>query len=131
MRTEEATPMNFIDHLRLDFPEGHEGQFSHAFAVQDIHLNSMGVLHGGMCSTIIDMAIARAIRSAVPSGMDIMTIALNVDFIGGCGEGVVTVTGRAVRVGKRLANGEAEIRFGERLITRGSGTWFVTERRAA
>ncbi len=121
--------MEFTESLGLDFPLGHEGKSHYEFEVQENHLNTKGVLHGGMCSTLVDMGIARAIRSVVPADKDIMTIALNVSFLAGCKEGLVTVTGRATHVGKSLATGEAEVRLGDRVLARGTGTWFIAQRR--
>jgi len=124
--------MNFMDVLKLKIGDGQDGQIRFAFTVEDIHLGSdTGVLHGGFISTLVDMAIARAVRSVVPSDMDIMTVALNIHFCGGVSSGVVNVAGRTTFVGKRVIHGEAEIMSGDRLVAHGSGTWYAKPRRAA
>lgn len=123
--------MEFTESLGLDFPLGQDGKSHYEFVVQDKHLNTKGVLHGGMCSTLVDMGIARAIRSVAPAEKDIMTISLNVSFLAGCKEGVVTVTGRVTHLGKSMATGEAEVRTGDRVLARGTGTWFIAQRREA
>jgi len=121
--------LNFAETLQLDFPPGHDGTSKFEFRIQDIHLNTQGVLHGGLCSTLIDMGIATAVRTVVPEDKAIMTVNLNVQFLGGGSEGIATVTGRTTFVGKRLVHGEAEIRLGDRLLARGTGTWYARARR--
>ncbi len=123
--------MALPDTLRMKVPEGRDGVCRFDLTVEEIHHNVEGMLHGGVISTMIDIAIARAIRSLVPADIEIMTIALNVNFFGTLDSGVVEVTGRTVFSGKRLIHGEAEVRVGERLLARGNGTWYARPRRPA
>ena len=122
--------MALPDRLKLNVKDGKDGVCRFDLTVEEMHLNIEGVLHGGVISTMIDMAIARAIRSVVPGDMQIMTVAIQVNFFGAVSDGVVEVVGRTLFEGKRLLHGEAELRAGERLLARGTGTWYARPRKS-
>ena len=118
--------MGLVETLRLKIGEG-EDQTSHvSMTVDEIHLNYAGSLHGGVVSTLIDIAIARAIRKAVGPESVIATVTLNLTFIGAVSDGALDARGKVTFKGNRLVHGDAEVKAGDRLIARGTGTWYVT-----
>ncbi len=121
--------MGLIETLRLKIGEV-EDQTSHvSMTVEEIHHNYAGSLHGGVISTLIDIAIARAIRKAVGPDDVIATVTLNLTFIGAVSGGTLDARGRVTFKGNRLVHGEAEVKAGDQLIARGAGTWYVTPRK--
>lgn len=123
--------MSLPDTLRIIVHAGAEGTCRIELEVEEMHLNVERMLHGGVVSTMLDMAIARAIRSVVPDDIEIMTSSLNVNFFGSVKSGHIVAYGRTVFRGNRLIHGEAELKAGERMLARATGTWYTRPRRPA
>jgi uncharacterized protein (TIGR00369 family) len=101
-----------------------------ALPVQAHHLNPGGILHGGLIATLADTAIGLAVRSALPADQTHVTAQLDVHFLERVDQGTVRASGRAVRVGGRMAYGEADVRDeAGRLLARASGTFIVLPQR--
>jgi uncharacterized protein (TIGR00369 family) len=101
-----------------------------ALDLQAHHLNPGGILHGGLIATLADTAIGLAVRSALPADQTHVTVQLDVHFLEGVDHGTVRATGKAVRVGGRMAYGEGDVRDDEgRLLARASGTFIVLPQR--
>jgi len=68
-----------------------------------------GVLHGGVTATLIDTAMAFAVRTRLPKEEATATIDLTVHYLRPHVEGVVTCTARVVRAGKRIFTVSADV----------------------
>jgi uncharacterized protein (TIGR00369 family) len=121
--------MGLNETLRLEIGEVQDRTSHVRMTVEEIHHNYVGKLHGGVVSTLIDIAIARAIREAVGPDDVIATVTLNLVFIQAVSEGVLDARGRVTFKGSRLAHGEAEVYAGDQLIARGMGTWYVSPKK--
>lgn len=79
--------------------------------VGDGHLNGMGVVHGGVISTLIDVACAHAgIFCTVPGNRRTgLTASLTVNLIGSARQGLITVKARKRGGGKTLYMSSAEV----------------------
>lgn len=69
--------------------------------------NNLGMVHGGLTCTLLDIALATAAR--VRLGTPMMTIDMQVAFIGP-GRGTLVGEGRVVRAGRRIVFCEGEVR---------------------
>src|SRR5437763_16973397 len=67
-----------------------------------------GVLHGGVTATLIDTAMAFAVRTRLERTAATATIDLTVHYVRPHLEGVVTCTAKLVRAGKRIFTVSAE-----------------------
>jgi uncharacterized protein (TIGR00369 family) len=102
------------------------GDVEVALPLQPHHLNPGGILHGGLVATLADTAIGLAVRSALPADRTHVTAQLDVHFLERVDHGTVRATGKAIRVGARMAYGEGDVRDGDdRLLARASGTFIV------
>jgi uncharacterized protein (TIGR00369 family) len=107
------------------------GEVEVALKLEPHHLNPGGILHGGLIATLADTAIGLAIRSALPEDRTHVTAQLDVHFLERADHGTVRATGRAVRVGGRMAYGEGDVRDEDgRLLARASGTFIVLPAKA-
>ncbi|MEP6848945.1 MAG: PaaI family thioesterase [Acidobacteriota bacterium] len=68
-----------------------------------------GVLHGGVTATLIDTAMAFAVRTRLPQEEATATIDLTVHYLRPHVEGVVTCTAKVVRAGKRIFTVSADV----------------------
>lgn len=69
-----------------------------------------GVLHGGVTATLIDTAMAFAVRTRLPVNEATATIDLTVHYLRPHISGTLTCTAKVVRAGKRIFTVSAEVR---------------------
>jgi uncharacterized protein (TIGR00369 family) len=83
-----------------------------------------GVLHGGVTATLIDTAMAFAVRTRLPFESATATIDLTVHYLRPHTAGVATCVARTVRAGKRIFTVSADV-FNEegKLIATGLSTY--------
>lgn len=83
-----------------------------------------GVLHGGVTATLIDTAMAFAVRTRLPFEAATATIDLTVHYVRPHTSGPVTCVAKNVRAGKRIFTVSAEV-FNEegKLIATGLSTY--------
>lgn len=83
-----------------------------------------GVLHGGVTATLIDTAMAFAVRTRLPVDAATATIDLTVHYLRPHVSGTFTCTARVVRAGKRIFTVSAEVHGSEgKLIATGISTY--------
>jgi acyl-CoA thioesterase len=78
-------------------------------AMRDDLRQPSGVLHGGVTATLIDTAMAFAVRTRLARGEATATIDLAVHYLRPHLEGVFSCTAKVVRAGKRIFTVSAEV----------------------
>src|SRR6516162_6832214 len=83
------------------------------------HLNNIGMAHGGLTCTLLDIAMGSAARRHVD--LPVVTLDMQISFIAP-GRGVLLAEGRVLRAGRSVVFSEGEVRAqsGE-LVAKGSG----------
>ena len=83
--------------------------------VADLHLNGIGVVHGGVMATLIDTVGARAgVFCTVPGNVrQAMTVSLNVNLVGNVGEGVLIAEARVRKAGKTIFVSSCDVHDGD------------------
>lgn len=93
------------------------------------HENSIGMTHGGMLMTLLDMALASAARSTLPPDVTVMTVDVHVTFLAPA-RGRLSAQGRVVKEGRSIIFCDAEIVDAEGVVcARASGVFRPTPRR--
>jgi len=83
-----------------------------------------GVLHGGVTATLIDTAMAFAVRTHLADHEFTATIDLTVHYLRPHTEGIVICTAKCVRAGKRIFTVSADVENKEgKLIATGLSTY--------
>jgi uncharacterized protein (TIGR00369 family) len=139
MQTEERNPSSFIALIGAKLEEWSEGYVRMALTLEEKHTNPNGVMHGGVATSLMDEVLGAVIASV--RGLDAMaaaphaTVDMNVSFLAGPRVGdEIIVEGRALKVGRSVAFGEAEVRRrGARddLIAKGRFTFVIQAPRSA
>ena len=85
------------------------------------HGNHLGMAHGGLLATLLDVAMGTAARHA--AGCSVVTLDMQVSFIA-AGHGTLLAEGRVLRAGRSIVFAEADIRdaAGE-LVAKASGVF--------
>jgi acyl-CoA thioesterase len=120
-------PIPFIESLGARLLEMADGHALATVTPRAEHMNSWGVVHGGVLMAMLDFVMAMAGRSARPdlAGADggNLTVEMKTTFIRPA-KGTLTVTARSLHAGKSLGFCEGEILNAEQhLIARASGTF--------
>jgi uncharacterized protein (TIGR00369 family) len=83
------------------------------------HTNNLGIAHGGLICTLLDIAMGTAARCTV--GAPVMTLDMQVSFLSP-GRGEMIGEGKVLRAGRSILFCEAEVRTAEGdLVAKASG----------
>lgn len=86
-----------------------EGSMEIEFTVREDMTNSMGVLHGGIASTILDDVVGTMVY-ALGRDFAFTSVNLNCDFLHAARVGEILLTkGKVIRAGKNIVHVEGEI----------------------
>jgi uncharacterized protein (TIGR00369 family) len=91
-------------------------------ALKPEHGNNLGIAHGGVICTLLDIAMGTAARCTI--GVPVMTLDMQTSFIGP-GRGVLIGEGRVLRAGRSILFCEAVVTAEDtgELIAKGSGVF--------
>jgi uncharacterized protein (TIGR00369 family) len=129
---EDHRPSPFVEMIGAKLEEWREGYVRIALLLEERHTNPNGVMHGGVATSLMDEVLGAVVASV--RGMDVMmaaphaTVDMNVSFLAGPRTGdEVIVEGRVLKVGRRVAFGEAEMTRRGRgdLIAKGRFTFVI------
>lgn len=117
MSHEESDLMNGTDlpgfHSLLGYRQAswNENEAVIELELQARHLNLGGVIHGGVLTSLLDIAMAQAgTHCPYPGRMrKAITLSLTTTFTGQCSSGVIRVTGRKRAGGTRIFNSTGEV----------------------
>ncbi len=139
---EERESSPFVELVGGQVEEWGEGYVRMSLVLERHHTNPNGVMHGGVVTTLMDEALGGAIASL--RGIEVMnaaphaTVEMNASFLLGARPGdKIVVEGRVLRLGKRVAFGEAEAHLADRsadpqpegeLIAKGRMTFVILSR---
>ncbi len=85
------------------------------------HTNPMGLIHGGLITSIADAAMGNAVRSLGVVGV---TVDMSTAFIGAARLGdTLTARGRVLKAGKTMIFVEAEVRSSDNLLGHSKATF--------
>ena len=112
----------FADHLGLQIRMAAQGRSEVGYTPLPEHLNSVHVVHGGVCMTLLDVAMATAARS-LEDGMGVVTIELKSSFMRPA-QGELVAEGKVLHRTATMAFVEAAVRDAKgQLCTHGTGTF--------
>jgi acyl-CoA thioesterase len=109
------------------------GRSELALEVGPDHVNLMGVLHGGVISSLADAATGIAMLSALEDGLSHLTTSIQLTFLapGRLGDRVIA-RGRVVKRGRRFGYAEADVEGPDgTLLARATATFLVQPERDA
>jgi uncharacterized protein (TIGR00369 family) len=118
----------FASHCGVEPLEAADGKTLLRLVLRTEHLNNIGMAHGGVTCTLLDIAMGSAARRLVDLPM--MTLDMQTSFIAP-GRGVLLAEGRVIRAGRSVVFCEGEVRTetGE-LVAKGSGLFKPVRPRA-
>jgi uncharacterized protein (TIGR00369 family) len=78
-------------------------------AVQEKHLQPYGLVHGGVCASLVDAAAFWAVYTQMESDVGMTTVEIKVNYLAPVSKGRLIATGKSIKVGSRICLGEATV----------------------
>ena len=96
--------------------------------VQQKHMQPYGMVHGGVCASLIDAACFWASWTQVEADVGLTTVELKLNYLAPISKGILIAKGKSIKTGKNLCLSEATVRNEEgRIIAHGTSTLMVLE----
>lgn len=120
----------FLDEIGVEFLSMEGGKAQVALTLQERHMNSWQVTHGGVVMTLLDVAMALAGRSLDPESRASVTVEMKTSFLqpGGVPGRRLVASGHAFHRSTTLCFCEADLHDGERLVAKAMGTFKYIKR---
>ncbi len=120
-----ARHVSLLQLLEIHRIEVGDGRATFEMVVDEKHLRSLGILHGGVTATLLDTVMGFAAATKAAEGFHVVTIQLNVNFIRPAWESQrLLATGEIRHAGRQTAVAHGEVRMDEEtLVAAGTATF--------
>ena len=120
-----GTHVQFLNLLNIQISKLEAGKVVFQMTVDDRHLRTLGIVHGGVTATLIDTALGFAAGTTAPKGFHVVTVQLNLNYVRPAWKGETLVaTGEVSHAGQQTAVSRGEVRSTEgALVGVGQGTF--------
>ncbi len=120
----------FLDEIGVEFLMMEGGKAQVSLTLQERHMNSWQVTHGGVVMTLLDVAMALAGRSLDPESRASVTVEMKTSFLqpGGQPGRRLVASGHAFHRSTTLCFCEADLHDGDRLVAKAMGTFKYIKR---
>lgn len=122
LTTAWANASPFLKLLNVRQLDRTDGQAHMEVTVEDQHLRSRGIMHGGVGASLLDTTMGAAVSTKTPSGHITVTVQLNVNFIRPAWRGEeLQIRAEVLHSGLQTAVARGEIRTSSHILV-ASGT---------
>ncbi|MBI9077614.1 MAG: PaaI family thioesterase [Desulfatibacillum sp.] len=73
------------------------------------HMQPFGIIHGGVCASLIEAAVFWAVHSQIPDDISLTTVELKLNYLAAVSTGSLRVNGDSLKIGKTLCLGQAHV----------------------
>ena len=96
--------------------------------VQEKHFQPYGIVHGGVCASILDAAAFWAVYAGFEEVVGLTTVEMKINYLAPVSEGRLIARGRCIKAGKTICLGDAAIHDDKgRLVAHGTSTVMVLD----
>ena len=120
----------FLDDLGVEFLGMGNGEAQIALTLEERHINSWRVAHGGLTMTLLDVAMAMAGRSDNPEIQASVTVEMKTSFLqaGGTPGNRIIAKGKTLHRSTTMCFCEGELWNGDKLVAKAMGTFKYLKR---
>jgi uncharacterized protein (TIGR00369 family) len=104
----ESAKGTFWELLGCKLESVEKGRITVTMEAQDQHLNTIGILHGGVHASLLDNTMGLAAMFTRPNEK-MVTTNLNMHYLSPLEKGIITVTGIVVHQSRRIITTQGEI----------------------
>jgi acyl-coenzyme A thioesterase 13 len=121
----------FLDHAGPYYLKEQQGKFMVGCRVSTHHMNYVDTAHGGVLTTLADVALSWAVYNSEVPNRAVSTVSLTTNFLSGVRLGD-WIEGAAIidRIGKNLAYVHGAISCGDRVVMTMSGVFKLIRSKA-
>jgi acyl-CoA thioesterase len=123
-------PHPFIDHIGLHLEDSGHGKSRCTLEVQQVHLNSAGVVHGAVLFALADTGMGKALYSTLDGQHLAVTIEAKINYFGPVRAGLIVCNSELVNRGKSIASLESTLAVGSEVVAKAFGTFNIYKQRA-
>lgn len=117
----------FDEFLGFQYGRIEEGKVTVTLPVKPLHINSAGVVHGGVISTLADVALSNTMKPDVNGIQTSVTLDLNVTFLKGAKSDQLIAHAEIIKAGRTLTHAECRIEDAAGvLVAKAKGIFFNT-----
>ena len=113
----------FGELIGLDFTRCEGGFTRGVLEIDERHLNPHNVVHGGVIYSMADTGMGGAVYSCLNEDELCATVEIKIVYMAPVSSGRLTCDTRVVHRGKRIAMLESEVKNGDRLVAKATGTY--------
>ena len=96
--------------------------------VQEKHLQPYGMVHGGVCASLVDAAAFWAVYPHTAEDIGLTTVEIKLNYLAPVSGGHLIARGKSIRVGKTICLGEASVEDDKGdLVAHGTSTMMVLD----
>ena len=128
MNSLEHFQSNFTDHVGIDVISLEHGEARISLDLRQQHLNSGGMVHGGVLATLADTAAGAAAFSLVPMEKMAVTTDFQMSCLKSSGLAVIEAGARVIHAGRRFMRAEVEITAAGVLLATAGVSFMIIER---
>ena len=116
----------FLELLGPIYNQSTDGGITIGFYAQDKHCNARGVVHGGVLSSLADVALGYSAAFSGENPVPLVTASLTIDYAGSVKQGDwVTISRDVQKVGRSMAFANCYFWVKDNRIARASGVFTV------
>ncbi len=120
----------FVDMLGVQLVLAKDGNSEIVLPLDERHMNTWSIAHGGVTMTLADVALAMAARSLTDEGVGVVTVEMKVNFMQP-GRGELRAYGRVMHRSSTMAYCEGEVRDSDgNFVAKALGTFKYMRRLA-
>ncbi len=96
--------------------------------VRSLHVNSAGVIHGGIISSLVDVAMSNLLEASDQGVQKAVTIDLHTTFIQGARGAKLVAEANVVKEGRTLLYADCRVMDEEgQIVARATGSFFIRQ----
>jgi len=100
---------NYFQLLSMRIEDLSWGESKLIIATQEKHLQPYGIVHGGVCASIIDAACFWAVFTQIPGRAGLTTVDLKLNYLAPVISGDLVAKGECIKLGKTMGLGTATV----------------------
>ena len=120
----------FTQHVGIELVEKAPGRSRWTLDLQPVHMNTHGVVHGGVLFTLADTAMGAALFGALQPGEICATINVKINYFKPVFGGQVVCLSEVVNQGKNVAHLDASLYVDGVLVARANGDFAIFKRKS-
>ena len=114
--------------LSMELKELEWGRSRLELSVREKHIQFFGVIHGGVCASVLDAAAWWAVYGALDDGVGLTTVEIKLNFLAPVAQGRLVASGKGIKIGKKICLGEASVLDDQSvLVAHGTSTMMVLD----